>query len=47
MQGILNEIGADVKIEEIRRINSNEIKGRKMAMVKLGNEDQRREVKEL
>lgn len=39
MQGILNEIGADIKIEEVRRISSNEIKERKMAMVKLGNED--------
>ena len=42
VQRILNEIGADIKIEEARRISSNKIEGRKMAMVKLGNEYQRR-----
>lgn len=46
VEGIIRDIGAKVKVEEIKRIKGNEDEGTEMLWVRLENEGQRKEVME-
>lgn len=44
VEEVLRKIGVEIEMGEIKRIGGDREKGREMVMVKLGNEEQKREV---